>query len=573
MRKSSKNQKPELKLIHLTIFGIFIVSLAIRLYGAYSINITNPEAEALLSLSKIKASGSSTFFYGLVIRIMQFFGVNNDLGIRIVNVTMGALITTFPALFYREIGKRTAIIASLLLSFDPFGIANSIVFSGNIAMLFFLGLVINAILHERSNLIHLAILLFLGHGRGLGFFLSLVLIFLIILYFMKRNIFSSLMRIIKEKISQKINYTKARSTIILVLILAIIFKIPLSNIASDLTSFISGWGENYQIGNYPIVYPFAIISSIPLALVTILIFFLKETGERKKFKGISILWLAITFSIITFYPKHLIIDLIWISIPLCIFTAIIIEEFISQNIHLLKDEWPFMAVLLLTGINLGLNSIAYVYRSVWGLDVSNTLLALLFISIFAIVLLLYKAYTSSLTKAFSSIVLVLLVLGGITQLSISARAMGFNKKPENEILWNGYYEGKSIVAEIIDTTKTTLKGTSGKLNVYIDELVRPVVIWTVNSENFHFRKSDFLSIRPDALLTSIQTININKDTYQGQEFISNSYPLWTWDPVGSYFSTDYWNWFFFRNNLQYKEYNFIWTNKSLINNKITNGAN
>ena len=69
-------------------------------------------------------------------------------------------------------------------------------------------------------------------------------------------------------------------------------------------------------------------------------------------------------------------------------------------------------------------------------------------------------------------VLVLLVFGGITQLSISARAMGSNKKPENEILWNGYFEGKGIVAEIIDTTKTSLKGTSGKLNVYIDEQVK-----------------------------------------------------------------------------------------------------
>ena len=572
-KNNTKIQLPEFTNFHLIIFGIFIVSLAIRIYGAYLINLTSPEAEILLSLSKIKVSGSPTFFYGLVIRILRFFGGNSDLGVRIVNGILGALITTFPALFYREIGKRTAIIASLLLSFDPFGIANSIVFSGNIATLFFLGLIINAILHGRSNLIHIVILLFIGHGRGLGFFLSLILILLIILYFTKRNYFSNSVRIIKENISQNINDTKSSPTIILVLILALIFKIPLSNIASDLTSYISGWGENYLTGNYPIVYPFAIISSIPLALVATLIFFLKGTGEGNKFKGISILWLALTFIVITFYPKHLIIDLIWISIPLCIFTAIIIEEFISQNIHLMKDDWPFIAVLFSTGINFGLNLIAYVYRSIWGLDLTNTLLAILLIGIFAIILLLYKAYTSSLIKAFSSMVLVLLVFSGISQLSISARAMGLNKKPENEILWNGYYEGKSIVSEIIATTKTSLIGTSGKLNVYIDELVRPVEIWTVNSENVYFRKSDLLSIRPDALLTNIQTINFNKDTYQGQEFISNSYPIWTWDPVSSYFSTDYWNWFFFRNNLQYKEYNFIWTNKSLLNNKITNGAN
>ena len=61
--------------------------------------------------------------------------------------------------------------------------------------------------------------------------------------------------------------------------------------------------------------------------------------------------------------------------------------------------------------------------------------------------------------------------------------------------------------------------------------------------------------------------------FKAKNLFQTVIPLWTWDPVGSFFSTDYWNWFFFRNNLQYKEYNFIWTNKSLMNNKITNGAN
>ena len=62
MKKNTKNQKPEFTLFHLIIFGIFIVSLAIRIYGAYSINLTNPEAEVLLSLSKIKDIGISDLF-------------------------------------------------------------------------------------------------------------------------------------------------------------------------------------------------------------------------------------------------------------------------------------------------------------------------------------------------------------------------------------------------------------------------------------------------------------------------------------------------------------------------------
>ena len=573
IKKNTNILKHRFTVFYLIILGIFVASMAIRLYGAYSIKLSNAEAEVLLSLAKINETGSTTLFYGLAIRIMQFLGVNSVFGIRFVNVIMGALITIFPALFYREIGKRTAIIASLFLSFDPFGIANSIVFTGNIATLLFLGLILNAILHDCNKLIPLTILLLVGHGRGLGSFGLFAILFLFILFFVKRNLFSNSIKVIKDIFSQKIIVTAAGSAIVLVFILAIIFKIPLSNIAADFTSFVSGRGSNYQTGNYPIVYIFAIISSIPFAVITLLAFFIKRTGEGDNTKGISFLWLALMVLIIMFYPEHLIIDLIWVSIPLCIIAATLVDEFILKYFHLFRNEWPFLAVLFSVGINLGLNLITYVYRLVWGLDVTNALLTILFISIFTIVMLLYKAYTSSISNAISSLVLVLLVFGGIAQLSIAARAVGINKKPENEILWNGYFEGYGLVSEIIDTTKTNLNGTSGKLDVFIDGEVRPVEIWAVNSENIYTQKSDVLSLHPEVVISSNQTINISEDNFQGQEFISESYPLWTWDPAGSFFSTDYWNWFFFRNNLQYKEYNSIWTNKTLMNNKINIGAN
>ncbi len=573
MNKNTNSQRPEFTLFHLIIFGIFLVSLVIRIYGAGSVNLSNSESEVLLSLAKIKESGSTTLFYGLLIRILQFFGVNSDLGIRFVNVIMGALITIFPALFYQEIGKRTAIIASLLLSFDPFGIANSIIFTGNITTLLLLGLILNAILHERNNLTPLMILLIIGHGRGLGSFVIIAILFLFILFFVKKDLFSNSIKFIKDSSSKKINIDATGSAIILIMILAVIFKLPLSNIATDVSNFVSGWGGNYQAGNYPIVYIFAIISSIPFAVVTLLVYFLYKTGEEDNIKVLSFIWLTLTLLIVMFYPEHLMIDLIWMSLPICILAAFIIEKFIAKNIQLFREEGPFLAILFFMGISLGLNLISFVYRSIWGLDVTNFLLAILFIGIFAIVLCLYKAFISSVSKAISSLVIVLLVFGGITQLSISARAAAINNKPENEILWNGYFEGEGIVTEILNTTKTSLTGTLGKLNVFIDGEVKPVVIITAKSEKIYFQESDLLSIRPEVIISNDKSINLREDIYQGQEVVSNSYPLWTWDPVGSFFSTDYWNWFFFRNNLQYKEYNFIWTNKTLMINKIDNGAN
>jgi hypothetical protein len=273
------------------------------------------------------------------------------------------------------------------------------------------------------------------------------------------------------------------------------------------------------------------------------------------------------------HPTHQLIDLIWVSLPFCVLAAINTEVFLFQNASIFKDEWSFLGILFLTAITLGLNVTAFVYRSTWGLDLLNSLLSILFIGIFAFVLLIYKAFTSSVRKAVSSLILVLLLFGGIIQLSISARAIGSNGKPENEIFWNGYFEGGDIVAEIIDSTKNNLKGTTGRLNVFFDGEVKPVQVWSAISENIYFRKGDLNSIFPEVVISGDQTIGFKENNFQGQEFISNSYPLWTWDPVRSFFSTDYWNWFFFRNNLQYKEYNFIWTNKTLINKKINFGAN
>ena len=572
MKKNTNGLRPEFNLFHLAIFGIFMVSLAIRIYGSLSVNITNPEAEILLSVSKIKTYGSATFFYSLMIRIVQFLGFNGDLGLRIINVVMGSLITILPAMFYREIGKHTAIISSLLLSFDPFGIANSVAFSGNIMTVFFLGLLIEAILHNRDHLIYLIILLLIGHGRGLGYFILITLILFAFLFFINRNIIFINVRLMKEKIFKNKKNMVAGSGIILILVLAIIYRVPFSNIATDISDFISGWGNNYQTGNFPIVYPFAIFSYIPLALVFASFFLLSSTNKIYRFNGLSALWLAFSVAIIAFYPRHLILDLVWVSIPLTIFASISIEKILFADVNLIKDDWPFLVIFFSTGINLVLNIISFVYRSIWGLDVTNALLTILVIIIFAVILLLFRAYTSSIQKAMSALLLMVLVFSVFWQISITARTIVMNKTPEKEILWNGYFEGKDIVAEIVSSSKNSLKGTKGKINVLIDGQLRPAEIWALNEENLLFQKSNLISNRPEVILSDTRETGINDDNFQGQEYISDSYPLWTWDPVRSFISTDYWNWFFFRNSLQYREYNYIWTNITMINDKINIGA-
>ena len=573
MKNQINKSKHELNSFHLAIFGLFVLAFSIRIYGANAIGITDSEAEVLLSVTGIKPSAAEPFFYSLIIQMMQFLGFNCTLGIRIINVLMGSLITILPALFYKEIGKKTAIIASLLFAFDPFGIANSIVFSGNSVTILLVGLLVDALIHDREYLIQLVVLLLICNGRGLGYFSIFSLIFLIVLFFVDKDTFYAFLKNIIEKTSTKKNSMITWTSIIFVLFLAIIFKNPFSNIAADISNFILGLSKNYQIGNYPIVYPFAIFSYMPVALVFTLIFLIKKPEAEIKLHRLGSLWLGLVFAVITFYPRHLMIDLIWVSLPLWLITSFLISKYFSVQYHLQKDNWPFLGILLVTEINLGLNMVSLVYRSIWGLDVTNTLLTILLISVFTIVLWLYQAYVSSISKALSALVLITLFMGGLVQLSISARTAASNQKPENEIIWNGYFEGRDIVGKIIENTKTSITGTTGLLNIFIDGKINPSEIWLINKERLFFQKSDISSNNPEVVVSSNQAIAIRDDPYQGQEYISNSYPLWTWDPVRSFISTDFWNWFFFRSNLQYKEYNSIWINKTFVNKQIITGAN
>ena len=107
-------------------------------------------------------------------------------------------------------------------------------------------------------------------------------LFLFILVLVERNLFSNSIKIIKDSISQNIKISASGSAIIIVLILAILFKLPLSNIAAEVTSFVTGLGGNYQTGNYPIVYLFAISSSIPLIVVSIVGFFPEKNWRKKQ---------------------------------------------------------------------------------------------------------------------------------------------------------------------------------------------------------------------------------------------------------------------------------------------------
>ncbi len=132
--------------------------------------------------------------------------------------------------------------------------------------------------------------------------------------------------------------------------------------------------------------------------------------------------------------------------------------------------------------------------------------------------------------------IVTLFFFSLLQVSFSARSFGVNQKPENEIIWNGYYQGQKIVEEIVQIARTRTFGTKDSLNVFFENEILPSVIWQQNMDDIIFHKSDLQFIDPEAVISSNQAITINGNSYAGHGFISNTYPIWTWDPVRSFFN-------------------------------------
>ena len=557
--------KTELNLFHSVFIGLFILALIIRIYGASVINISNSEAEILLSITDIKSSDLSSFLYDLILKALLFIGIKGTLGLRLINAVAGSIIVFLPMLFYKETGKKTAILASVFFAFDPFSIANSIVFTGSAITIVFAGLFLESFVHKRDYFFLSILILLLGHGRGLGYFLTIsfyVLMILIILDY--RGVLNHIKLLIKGITFNNKYLLIAGLLIFITIILSVVAGSPISNTTSDLVIFTLGLGKNFQIGNYPIVYPFALFSYVPLAIIASLIFLIKKPTKEIKTNKLIYLWTLLAFSVIAFYPRHQIIDLVWVSLPLWFITAKLVSNYLPEKSFSLKANLPFFAVLLATGLNSVLNVITLVYRAAWGMGINNVLLASLLILIFIIILLLYRAYTVSISNTISIFFLVIFIYIGLLQLSISARTIGTTHRAENEILWNGYFEDQDIVKKIITTTKTSVYGTSGNLNIMIDGQITPSILWALNNGSSFYQKSFTLDTNPEVIVSTKGTISLVNGSYRGEEFISNSYPIWTWDPVVSFISTDFWNWFFFRNNQQYKEYNSIWINKTVL---------
>lgn len=561
----TKTSKIIIGKFHLIIGIIFIFAFLIRVVGSANINLNQEETQSLLTTFGINASGSSPFINDLITRLFLIFGTNSNLALRLINTIVGSLIILLPVLFVGETSEKIAILSSIFFALDPFAIANSIIFTGNSLSFLMAGLLFDAFIHKQKHFLQLILFMIVFNARGLGYFVLISLLWFTALFLFDRNTFFQLKTNILGNKIPIFDFRKKFGLLLFGLVLiAFAFGIALSSLLSEVTTFIKGWASSYQTGNYPIVFIFAVVSYIPLSLITVIFFFVKNIGGISKKTKLIILWILISFFIITFYPAHLVVDLMWVSLPLGAISAILISRYLFDNDKKKNMDLPFLAVLLFLGINLTYSVITLVYRYIWALEYSNLIITIFVVSVFFAVLVIYRAYSLSTSMALVSLSLVFLSIFGSYQVSVAMRSAGINHKPEKEILWNGYFQDRDIVNKIMSTTKANLFGTKGQLSIFVIGQNNPAITWLAQGEKINFGQSAALLNFPDVVFSDSEVFDAYGGNYQGQIYIANSYPLWTWDPLASVVSGDYWNWLLFRDSQQFTEYNSIWISRSVM---------
>ena len=554
---------------HLLIGIVFLIAFLIRVVGSTTVNLNQEETQSLIAAVRINTTSSSTFLDSLIINCCLKIGLNVSIALRLINALVGSLIVLLPVLFIAETGKKPALLISIFFAFDPFAIVNSIIFTGNSFILLMAGLLLDAIIHKRKHIFLIVLFMSFFSARGLGYFILISLIWLIFLFLFDRKMFFQMKLIIEDNLISISEFETIIGVFSAVLVLiSFISGTPLSNMFSEPITFSKGWLSGYQKGNFPIVFIFAIFSYIPLALLTFLFSYPKNIKKISRRIKNCVTWIICSFIIVTIYPAHWVGDLIWVSVPLGAISGILIRKYLFDSVGSKNIYLPYFAILISLGISISYVINALAYRYIWGLEYLNLLITILVACIFVGVLVIYHAYVQSVPKALLSLSLVLLVLLGTYQVSTAMRSAGFNQKPENEILWNGYFQDRDIVNQILETTKTNLFGTNGQLTIYMMDRDNTLISWLTKDEKLLSGQVTYNNNIPDIIFSENEMLRNNKEDYQGQIFIENSYPLWTWDPMSSVVSGDFWNWILFRNSQQYTEYNSVWINRSALQNQV-----
>ena len=539
---------------------IFSIALLLRWSAIQKIFPNNNEAQFLLSLTNNGSQPPMSFLYSILIKPILFFTGNNYVGARMPNMIAGLLLVLLPFLFEKSLGKKTVLFLSLFFAIDPFLIANSTLSISHNFILLFSGLLWSSIFSQKKRLSAIFFILMILSGYGISYFLVLTAI---ILFFdiwnrkinkLEINVrIKNFLEIFKSNISTKI------LIILLVLILSFVLGITVSSIINDPLLFFSGWATQHQKGNTPLLYPTVLFAYIPLAIFMTGLYIIFWRNQDSARYLLLLIWMLGAVLVVSFYPNHRFIDLVWVSIPGWVITSIVLSNFDMTNLLRVKNNVLAISSIMVIFFSLILTIIGIINKIGYQSFVFEEIILIIVLLTVTLIILIFYAYLTSIRTAAHILIFSVLFLAMIFQISAAMRTSGINKTPESELLWNGYLKDSDLVKKIVNNERTFLLGTKGNLNTVSLVQNNYSTLWLFKQMDISINdETGESNPRWHMVITEFDNLSETDYLYYGQKFIVNSYPGWINQSRFALVTNDFWKWLFFRQSNLYEEINFLW---------------
>jgi len=549
--------------IHLVYVFMFLAAFTIRFFASQKLPINSYEASILLKITdetSIYPDGFSVIEYILIKMSFFVFG-ESDLGARMWPVIAGSILTLLPLYLREQLNNKIGVVMSLFIVVDPFLIVNSMQIGSNIFAFLAFAFLFGAIWKNDYFGRILFLLMLFSSGRGKLLAMILCIIFLVYQKMHGVYVLKDLIEETKKWGKIKI-YFQFQKYLIIGLFLAFtiaFFGLDISLIHSDLISNLENFLSKYTVGSSPLAFLVILFSYLPFFIFIFIYRTISVLRKGKRPKKLFIFWIIFALLFLLINPYHKAYDMLWVSGLLLVFTALNTPDVIlgkkDKDINNLIRISYFLVLL----VALLMNFAIFIYQGYSGLSQSQTSISIITIIIVTTASVIFLDYQLGLKYSLLGFMSATFILLFVMQLGSSFRASGLANSRYAEMLWSGVINDKQIIQDQINNVKITKKLASDSIKFGLIDMREPGVLWELRPYEVNSFSKEFIpNEKFDILISKTESIEQTGEKYFGLEFIADSFPRWSIEPIKSLFSYDYWSWLIFRKSQMQKTLNYIW---------------
>ncbi len=564
MINAMKNiRKNRITNIHLVYVFLFITAFAFRFVASQKLPINSYEASILLKMTgrAVTYPEGVSIIESLLIKSSFFIFSDNDLAARIWPIIAGSILTLLPLYLENKLNKEYGLMLSLFIAIDPFMVVNSIQIGSNIfaflAFVFFLGAIWKR--DVFTGILNLILLLISGRGVMLAMILGVA--FLVYEKVKKGEYIRNFIEESKEwwKKNNAFQLQKYISFGLLLVFVIAIYKIDISLIFSDFTNNLKHISSGYEMGESPLAFGLVFISYLPFFILLFIYWLINSLNKGNKHEYFLILWITIALLFIIINPYQKFHDLLWISGPMLICTSFMTQIIFKRRNKRSNSDLIRILIFLISLIAFSMNFASFIYQGFSGISQFKTLASLTAIFVLITALVIFFTYQYRLKQPFLNLMKATFILLFVIQIGFSFRASGLSGSLYTEVLWAGDIIDEKIIQAQIESKKQTKEFTSDVIKIGLLGVQDPGILWGLRAYDVKlFNKNLKPDEKFDILISQVNFIEETNEKYYGQEFIIDSFPKWSIEPIKSLWFYDYWSWLIFRKSQMHKSFNNIW---------------